>query len=130
MFRAKGFGSGVDPGVDSGDVTESPQLLAHGFRVLVAARVEFFEFGPLVEQPCGIGPSAGDFLLQFPVADQTPLLEVDYNRMLTDGTDLVHGINRFLDNQLDAEAMLQVIDRGLYRNRSKQTDDRCAAASV
>lgn len=45
-------------------------------------------------------------------------IEVDYNRLLTEPEAQVEALRKFLGNELDAQAMLQVIDPGLYRNRS------------
>lgn len=42
---------------------------------------------------------------------------VDYNQMLIEPTDFVPQLNAFLDNALDENAMLQVVDPTLYRNR-------------
>ena len=44
-------------------------------------------------------------------------LHLDYNQMLVDPVNQVARLNHFLDNRLDAEAMITVVDPYLYRNR-------------
>ena len=46
------------------------------------------------------------------------LLDVDYNVMLKDPEPYVAAVNRFLDNRLDAQAMIAVVNPDLYRNRA------------
>lgn len=46
------------------------------------------------------------------------LLDVDYNAMLLDPEPHVAAVNRFLDDRLDAQAMLAVVNPDLYRNRA------------
>ncbi len=46
------------------------------------------------------------------------LLDVDYNAMLLDPAPHVVAVNRFLDDRLDAQAMLAVVNPDLYRNRA------------
>lgn len=46
------------------------------------------------------------------------LLEVDYNRLLADPLPYVRQVNAFLGGWLDEEAMAQVVDPTLYRNRA------------
>lgn len=46
------------------------------------------------------------------------VLYVDYNQMLLEPAGFVPQINQFVGGQLDEEAMLQVVDPTLYRNRA------------
>lgn len=46
------------------------------------------------------------------------LLDVDYNAMLLDPAPHVAAVNHFLDDRLDAQAMLAVVNPDLYRNRA------------
>jgi hypothetical protein len=50
------------------------------------------------------------------------LLDIDYNAMLAGPGPFVPQINRFLGGGLDEEAMVAVVDPGLYRNRSADTE--------
>jgi hypothetical protein len=45
------------------------------------------------------------------------LLDVDYNRMLEGPREQVEQVNAFLGGGLNTEAMCQVVDTSLYRNR-------------
>ena len=51
-------------------------------------------------------------------SDHLQVLFVSYNRLLVEPADQVERVNGFLGGNLDAGAMLQVIDKSLYRNRS------------
>jgi hypothetical protein len=46
-------------------------------------------------------------------------IEVDYNVMLSQALPQIAAINRFLGGGLDEQAMADVIDPGLWRNRAK-----------
>lgn len=46
------------------------------------------------------------------------MIEVEYNRMVTNPLPYVRQINAFLGGWLDEEAMAQVVDPTLYRNRA------------
>lgn len=46
------------------------------------------------------------------------VLEIDYNAMVRDPIPYVRQINTFLGGWLDEEAMAQVVDPSLYRNRA------------
>ncbi len=46
------------------------------------------------------------------------LLDLDYNRMLTEPQPFAQQINRFVDGILDEEAMAAVVNPALYRNRA------------
>lgn len=45
------------------------------------------------------------------------MIEVSYNRMLSDPVPEVTNVNEFLDGDLNVAAMLEVVDPNLYRNR-------------
>ena len=45
------------------------------------------------------------------------MLEVSYNDLLRDPDPIVQEINNFLGGSLDTDAMVQVVDPALYRNR-------------
>ena len=47
------------------------------------------------------------------------VLYTHYNEILANPEPHVEQINRFFDNKLDRDAMLAVVDPGLYRNRKK-----------
>lgn len=47
------------------------------------------------------------------------VLEVSYNDLLADPKPPVEAINQFLGGQLNTEAMAQVVDPNLYRNRKQ-----------
>ena len=47
------------------------------------------------------------------------MLDLDYNRMLTDPAPYARRINTFLDGVLNEERMVGVIDLNLYRNRTE-----------
>ncbi|MFQ5430021.1 MAG: sulfotransferase family protein [Phycisphaerae bacterium] len=49
--------------------------------------------------------------------DDVDLLEVDYNAVLADASDIIPRINTFLGGNLNTEAMTGVVDRSLYRQR-------------
>jgi hypothetical protein len=53
------------------------------------------------------------------VAQQThiQLIDVDYNQMQSDPKSAIDRVNEFLGGTLDVEAMLDVVDNSLYRNR-------------
>ena len=44
-------------------------------------------------------------------------MNVDYADVLRDPREIVQELNRFLDGRLDVDAMLQVPDWSLYRQR-------------
>jgi hypothetical protein len=46
-------------------------------------------------------------------------LYVHYNQVLADPRPHVHEVQRFLQRELDCEAMVSAVDASLYRNRSK-----------
>lgn len=46
------------------------------------------------------------------------VLEVDYNAMMQDPAPYIRSINQFIDNTLDEQAMAQMINPDLYRNRA------------
>jgi hypothetical protein len=46
------------------------------------------------------------------------VLDVDYNAMMQEPERYIGMINQFIDNALDEEAMAQMIDPKLYRNRA------------
>ena len=46
-------------------------------------------------------------------------IDINYNQLLEDPRPQAEQINRFLGNNLDIEGMLQVINPGLYRQRSR-----------
>jgi hypothetical protein len=46
------------------------------------------------------------------------VLDVDYNAMMQEPDRTIGIINQFIDNALDEEAMAQMIDPKLYRNRA------------
>ncbi len=48
---------------------------------------------------------------------EVDLLEVDYNAMVTGDATIVPAINEFLGGKLNTAAMIEVIDRNLYRQR-------------
>lgn len=48
---------------------------------------------------------------------QFQMLEVSYNEMLSNPDPAVEKINSFLGGQLNADAMIEVVDPNLYRNR-------------
>ncbi len=48
------------------------------------------------------------------------VLEVDYNALVADPLPYIQQINTFLGGWLDEDAMLEVVDPTLYRNRLKQ----------
>ena len=48
---------------------------------------------------------------------QFQMLEVSYNAMLSNPDPAVEKINSFLGGQLNADAMIEVVDPNLYRNR-------------
>lgn len=48
------------------------------------------------------------------------LIDVSYNQVQENPVAEVRRINEFLGGQLDEEAMVQVVDEGLYRNRATQ----------
>ncbi len=52
------------------------------------------------------------------------VLEIPYNRILEEPRPYIHQINTFLGGHLDEEAMMQVIDPHLYRNRAHVAQDR------
>jgi hypothetical protein len=45
------------------------------------------------------------------------VLYVDYQNVVSDPEQVVHEVNRFLGGRLDVDAMLQIPDRSLYRQR-------------
>jgi hypothetical protein len=47
------------------------------------------------------------------------VLDVDYNAMLQNPQPYVHTINQFIDESLDEEAMVNMVNPNLYRNRAK-----------
>ena len=47
------------------------------------------------------------------------LLEVSYNEIMADATGPVHQVNTFVGGGLDEQAMLDVVDPDLYRNRAQ-----------
>ncbi|MCI0711718.1 MAG: sulfotransferase family protein [Chloroflexi bacterium] len=49
--------------------------------------------------------------------DNITIHYASYNAMLKDAREPLQKINKVLDNRLDIEAMLNVIDQSLYRNR-------------
>ena len=44
-------------------------------------------------------------------------IDIDYGQIVSDPAPSLEAINRFLDNELDVEAMHQVVDPTLYRQR-------------
>jgi hypothetical protein len=46
-------------------------------------------------------------------------IEVSYNQLVTDSYPQLERVNRFFDNALDVEAMVKIIDPGLYRQRKQ-----------
>lgn len=54
------------------------------------------------------------------------LLDVNYNELLGDPVPVLSAIQSFLDDRVDAEAMLNVIDPSLYRNRNTRQDTALA----
>ena len=46
------------------------------------------------------------------------LLNVDYNRLVTDPRAGVDEVNAFLGGDLDTDAMVRVVDPSLYRQRA------------
>jgi len=50
--------------------------------------------------------------------DQFDVQYISYNRMLENPAELAEEVNRFLGDRLDVAAMLQVVDRKLYRQRA------------
>lgn len=49
------------------------------------------------------------------------VLEIGYNQLVDDSDELVASINDFLGGDLDVEAMREVVDPSLYRNRAGAT---------
>ncbi len=49
------------------------------------------------------------------------VLEVNYNALIADPIPHVQRVNRFLGGWLDEDAMLQVVDPNLYRNRMRES---------
>jgi len=56
------------------------------------------------------------------------VLYIPYNDVIANAPHYAHHINRFMQNALKEEAMIQTVDRSLYRNRSEQ--DRQSSASA
>jgi hypothetical protein len=47
------------------------------------------------------------------------VLDVDYNAMVAEPQPIVAEIDRFLGGGLDVDAMVGIVDPGLYRNRAR-----------
>jgi hypothetical protein len=50
------------------------------------------------------------------------ILDVDYNRMVTDPLPLAESVSAFLGGSLDVQAMASVVEPDLYRNRAQGSD--------
>ncbi|EAQ78560.1 sulfotransferase domain-containing protein [Blastopirellula marina] len=60
-----------------------------------------------------------DRLLQWlPTQEHLQVLQVSYNDLFVSPNEEIGKVTRFLDRELDLPAMVDVIDPGLYRNRS------------
>ncbi len=100
-----------------------PEVLASQHKMLVhrgepAGKVDDATMAAMFEKHL---ETVKDWLASQPNVD---VLYVNYNEVLADPVEHAERVNRFLGGDLNIEAMVEVVDPDLYRNRQSQTGSR------